>query len=69
MSYNIRLQVTDGTVTVAATGGTVPDGAFELSGHEDPGYATISVLRTVGGTAVSQASAASYAAQFAGVTS
>jgi hypothetical protein len=46
VSYSVNLEVTGGTVTVSSTGGTVPDGLFAISGHEDSGSVSVGVSRT-----------------------
>lgn len=46
MSYSITLKAENGTVTVATVSGTVPDGTYSISGHEDANYVNLSAQRT-----------------------
>ena len=45
MSYQIQVQVTDGTPVIASVSGTVPDGDFSIGGHEDESLPSLSVQR------------------------
>lgn len=44
MSFSIAVRVSDGTATVT-TGGDVPDGYFEVAGHEDDASRQLSITR------------------------
>lgn len=44
MSYTVTVAVTDGTAVVTTTG-TVPDGEFQVHGHEDESQRTLGVVR------------------------
>jgi hypothetical protein len=43
VSWSISLTVKDGTVTVASTGGTLPEGSVSVSGHQDETYDSLNV--------------------------
>jgi hypothetical protein len=49
MSYSIRIEVTDGTATLAEQQGSVPDGTLTVAGHSDTHHETLSVARAVAG--------------------
>jgi hypothetical protein len=57
MTYSIRIKITDGQVTETDTGGTVPDGTFAISGHDDGNRANLNVQQhDAGGRFVTSAS-------------
>jgi hypothetical protein len=45
LSYSFRLRASGGSVQVETTTGTIPDGEFAVSGHEDEQAASIGVTR------------------------
>ena len=45
MSYSIKLRASGGNVQVETVSGTVPDGSFVVSGHEDDASANLAVVR------------------------
>jgi hypothetical protein len=45
MSYNIHLEMKDGNLSVHSVTGDVPEGKFNVAGHEDDSAHSISVTR------------------------
>ena len=45
MSYSIKVTSKGGNVTAEYASGTVPEGAFIISGHEDNAYESLGVSR------------------------
>jgi hypothetical protein len=45
LSYGLTVKVTNGTAVIDTASGTIPDGTFSISGHEDASYITLSVQR------------------------
>lgn len=59
MSYSFVVTVKDGTpaATITSGPGTVPDGTYQVSGHDDDQFRTIGVTRADDSGQVAQASA------------
>lgn len=56
MSYSFRIEAKGGALTVGTPSGTVPDGTYEVTGHDDAGSRNISVQQITGGQTVVSAS-------------
>jgi hypothetical protein len=46
VSYNFKILVEGGRPVVAETSGTIPDGAYHVSGHQEPSQRSIAVVAT-----------------------
>ncbi len=45
MSYHFTVTKADGQLTVAGSADLVPDGTFEIGGHEDDSYRSVGITR------------------------